>query len=570
MTITVKDNKVFKVHKAIISSQSKFFHNACTKDFKEKKDANIDLSEQDPEAVEALLEYLYKCDYTRLTKDNVNALVLHVHVYQLAHMYDVAELKNVAAALFKEAAEKDWELPAFPLAIQEIYVNPEDDAKTLRKLVVDQASEHLETLLKDDGGEFAGVMTAFGEFGKDLCKASFHGPKLNRNIAGFWLEHGGSGLSLKLMAKFLETDVEQKTYFEGNIVGKTKGAALLLDSGEYSDMSVTCKQKTFKVHKAVVCTRSRFFRNAMKNGTFKVSDEGNLHPSTLLLHFLRQSNETESETGKIDLSDDDPLAVEAVLRFVYQGSYSALAKDKEDAMVLHTRVYNLADMYDIKNLKAVAASEFKKLANKNFKLPAFPLAIKEIYENCPADDKTLRDIVIQIVLDHYNILLEPNGGDFASIKMTDLGDFAKDLLHPKVPKTDVGQFGKIQDVFDFFCEDQDFIWRVDLSGASEEFKKSMECPTCDDILFQESPNPEIAMLRSVADSQYVYSAFFSKAQYDFVMHRKCDAATAKDAPEMPTWKTNALDGTFEFVFHDLELELDQVSILPAFELPKSE
>ncbi|KAE9984457.1 hypothetical protein EG328_008756 [Venturia inaequalis] len=191
MTITCRDGKIFKVHQAVISSQSKFFYNACTKDFKEKKDANIDLSEQDPEAVEALLEYLYKCDYTRLTKDNASALVLHVHVYQLADMYDIAELKDVAARLFKETAEKDWELPAFLLAIQEIYLNPEDDAKTLRKLVVNEAIQHLETLLQDDDGEFAQVMIAFGEFGKDVCKVSFQGPDLNRNVAFYQCNYCG-------------------------------------------------------------------------------------------------------------------------------------------------------------------------------------------------------------------------------------------------------------------------------------------------------------------------------------------------------------------------------------------
>ncbi|RDI83852.1 hypothetical protein Vi05172_g6278 [Venturia inaequalis] len=192
MTITCKDGKIFKVHRAVISSQSKFFYNACTKDFKEKKDANIDLSEQDPEAVEALLEYLYKCDYTRLTKDNASALVLHVHVYQLADMYDIAELKEVAAGLFKETAEKDWELPAFPLAVQEIYDNPEDDARTLRKLVVNEAIDHLDTLLEDDHGEFAQVMAAFGEFGKDICKDSFHGANLNRNVASYQCENNCS------------------------------------------------------------------------------------------------------------------------------------------------------------------------------------------------------------------------------------------------------------------------------------------------------------------------------------------------------------------------------------------
>ncbi|TID23405.1 Leptomycin B resistance protein pmd1 [Venturia nashicola] len=477
MTITVKDNKVFKVHKNIISSQSKFFYNACTKDFKEKKEANIDLSEQDPDAVEALLEYLYKSDYTRLTKDNVNALVLHVHVYQLADMYDIAELKEVAAGLFKEAAEKDWELPAFPLAVQEIYINPEDGAKTLRKLVVNQANENLEALLKDDDGEFAQVMTTFGEFGKDLCRASFQGPTSNRNLGHFQCETscgwswridqrkasrfscptdnyvmirkdvmGGLTFNdykcqsstlntshksclrlcfsiqqqhqLHLWSLITEDDMSELTSMEG--------IADLLDSGEYSDMSITCKQKVFKVHKAIVCTRSSFFRNAMKNGTF-----------------------TESESGNIDVSDDDPLAVEAVLRFVYQGSYSSLAENNKDAMILHTQVYNLAEMYAIKNLKTVAAAEFEKLAKKDFKLPTLPLAIKEIYENCPADDKTLRDIATRIVLSNYDSLLKPTKGDFENTKLMELGDFGRDLLHAKLTRSDLGDSGKVNELVHF-------------------------------------------------------------------------------------------------------------------------
>jgi hypothetical protein len=189
MTITAQGNKVFKVHMNIIASQSKVFYNACIKDFKvsqitllkkflktptpkkEKKEANIDLTEQDAEAVEAVIEYLYKCDYTRLAKNNVDALVLHVHVHQLAHMYDINELQNVAASLFNIAAEKDWALPAFPQAIQEIYINPEDDEKTLRKLVVKHAVDNINDLLEDDDGDFAQTMSAFGEFGKDVSRA---------------------------------------------------------------------------------------------------------------------------------------------------------------------------------------------------------------------------------------------------------------------------------------------------------------------------------------------------------------------------------------------------------------
>ncbi|RDI83877.1 hypothetical protein Vi05172_g6279 [Venturia inaequalis] len=233
------------------------------------------------------------------------------------------------------------------------------------------------------------------------------------------------------------------------------GMAELLDSGEYSDMSVTCKQKVFKVHKAVVCTRSNFFRNAMKNGTFK-----------------------ESETGNIDLSDDDPLAVEAVLRFVYQGSYSSLAKGNKDAMILHARVYNLAEMYAIKSLKTMAATELEKLAETDFKLPALPLAIKEIYENCQVDDKTLRDIVVRVVLSNYDSLLKPSAGNFESMKLTELGDFAADILHAKCTGSDIEESAKDKDMVDFLCPSGCKEWRIDMSNASAFFKNHKSCPGC--------------------------------------------------------------------------------------------
>lgn len=45
----------------------------------------------------------------------------------------------------------------------------------------------------------------------------------------------------------------------------------LLKSGEFSDLTITCQGATFNIHKSVVCYQSRFFRNAVKQGTFEVS-----------------------------------------------------------------------------------------------------------------------------------------------------------------------------------------------------------------------------------------------------------------------------------------------------------
>ncbi|KAK8208933.1 hypothetical protein M8818_003896 [Zalaria obscura] len=47
--------------------------------------------------------------------------------------------------------------------------------------------------------------------------------------------------------------------------------ARLLESGDYSDLIIKCGVDTYNVHKAIVCTRSNFFRIACREGTFKVT-----------------------------------------------------------------------------------------------------------------------------------------------------------------------------------------------------------------------------------------------------------------------------------------------------------
>ena len=63
----------------------------------------------------------------------------------------------------------------------------------------------------------------------------------------------------------------------------------LLESGKYSDLTITCGSKGYPVHRALLATRSSFFDGACRNP------------------FV------EAQTGVIDLSEDDPEAVEHVV-----------------------------------------------------------------------------------------------------------------------------------------------------------------------------------------------------------------------------------------------------------------
>lgn len=77
--------------------------------------------------------------------------------------------------------------------------------------------------------------------------------------------------------------------------------AALLSSGKYSDLTVQCGERTWAVHKAVICSRSGFFDGACS------------HPFK------------ESATGTIDLSEDDPEAVEHMINYFYHLDYLSKA-----------------------------------------------------------------------------------------------------------------------------------------------------------------------------------------------------------------------------------------------------
>jgi hypothetical protein len=59
--------------------------------------------------------------------------------------------------------------------------------------------------------------------------------------------------------------------------------------GKYSDLTIICREKTYAVHRAILCLRSGFFDGACS------------------------SSFREARTGIIDLSEDDPAAVEHMI-----------------------------------------------------------------------------------------------------------------------------------------------------------------------------------------------------------------------------------------------------------------
>jgi len=87
----------------------------------------------------------------------------------------------------------------------------------------------------------------------------------------------------------------------------------LLEIGKYSDLTILCGSKKYAVHRAIICSRSGFFDGACSN-PFR-----------------------EAETGVIDLSEDDPEAVDHMVHYFYHLDYLSTPKTRSRATSSNSR-----------------------------------------------------------------------------------------------------------------------------------------------------------------------------------------------------------------------------------------
>lgn len=95
-----------------------------------------------------------------------------------------------------------------------------------------------------------------------------------------------------------------------------------------------------------------------------------------------------------------PLATSAMLQFMSSSGYNAvhLAPDVP-AVVLHARAYNIACRYEVAALKGHAAAKFRAALVAGLDVASLLSAADEVYNHSPstpADDRTLRDAVVEV------------------------------------------------------------------------------------------------------------------------------------------------------------------------------
>ncbi|KAF7888120.1 uncharacterized protein EAF02_002661 [Botrytis sinoallii] len=208
----------------------------------------------------------------------------------------------------------------------------------------------------------------------------------------------------------------------------------ILDTGRYSDFTIKCSNKVFRVHRNVVPLA--------------------VHVDSAFLKAL---------IDEINLPDDYLAIVERIIKFLYIGDFDAIpsineiveeasniyfqefpieaSDEKSIALIKETvfqvvdefleilticiRVFIIAEKYDIQVLKVLVKTKFEKAVFTEWNTISLSASLRLMYDELPESDRLLKDIAIQAAADHMEELADK--GEFAKLCKED-GEIAYDVL----------------------------------------------------------------------------------------------------------------------------------------------
>ncbi|OJD32335.1 btb poz domain protein [Diplodia corticola] len=166
--VVCANDDAYKCHRLVLS-QSPVLAKALDPQlgFKESTRGVIELNNDDPSAVKAMLEFLYTFDYTDPNgADYSKILLFDAEMYALGEIYAISSLKKLAKKRFQDMFERPLDGHIIAPAIRAIYDTTPETDRGLRDVVVASCKPRIRSLLKDD--DFNEMMDNVGPFGKDL------------------------------------------------------------------------------------------------------------------------------------------------------------------------------------------------------------------------------------------------------------------------------------------------------------------------------------------------------------------------------------------------------------------
>ncbi|TVY24589.1 hypothetical protein LHYA1_G006306 [Lachnellula hyalina] len=199
--------------------------------------------------------------------------------------------------------------------------------------------------------------------------------------------------------------------------------ARCFDNGTYSDLTIKCHYRSWKVHRVVVCSQSTVLHAACMTGFKVIIQERS--------SFSSKSDPTQEQyTGVIDLDDDDPVAVEILLKYFYTGKYNEpIDEMKELRQQLQVQVltYNLADKYDVLALMGLAAKRFKSTLNDGPTTVEYLSVISDVYA-IPTSTNSLRVTATEHARANFRDMIQSDDSEVLRTTLQDIPEFAFDVL----------------------------------------------------------------------------------------------------------------------------------------------
>ncbi|TGO39744.1 hypothetical protein BHYA_0048g00090 [Botrytis hyacinthi] len=229
----------------------------------------------------------------------------------------------------------------------------------------------------------------------------------------------------------------------------------LYDTGKYADMKIRCEEKVFDVHRAVVCIRSPVIAAAMDDDRWEEAAKGEYHMSDeelpiveAMINYLYRGSYDDQVTLGSEASDDvsqvepPPSPPKQVTETISQ----VAPLTKPSSLLFNAKVYIIADKYMIPALKSLAHEKFTKSLLEHWNTPEFTAGAKFLWKNTPGSDVLLRRVLVTTAATCINVLLDR--GEFVEF-LTEYGDFAVGVMKKMnrrddsaVIASDIGQGAK--------------------------------------------------------------------------------------------------------------------------------
>lgn len=204
----------------------------------------------------------------------------------------------------------------------------------------------------------------------------------------------------------------------------------------------------------------------------------------------------------VDLSEDEPEIVAAMVQFFYTAQYSEKTCTSNPAahcLLHHVQLYCLADRFSITLLKSLITHHLDLIFSQDeniWDIQDLASATKYAYENTAPNDNTMKDILIPLIIQEMRLSFNEESGPISRLmlELAEVGhDVARALRH--VDFSSVRPRRSHLEKTMFSCNDGcGHSWLIGEEERSDTWK--VTCPCCDTEMGKKKENRSSELLHA--------------------------------------------------------------------------